>query len=287
MSTRLLLVIAHFFKPDEQAHYSSTSAHLRDRRSRVLEHMLVHWRSMYDVPQTLDIYQKGYRKAPVPQPVQLDIAVLVNDDHHLLTNDMVQRYRLRPVLVKTDNPRLLPFAAHQLMADSVAQYDWMAYSEDDLVIHDRLWLPKLQTFAHTMGPMRVLQPNRYEVNPRAGAIKTYIDGDLRPGLTDPFFARLPDALQLHIDCMGHDIPLVRTRNPHSGFFALSADQVRHWKAQPHFLDMDCSFISPLESAASLGLQKTFALYKSHPPHQDHFEIEHLDRKFSELNFPRL
>jgi hypothetical protein len=287
MSTRLLLVIAHFFKPDEKGHYSSTSTGMRDVRRKVLEQVLLHWRSRYNPPQTIDISVKCFRPSPVAPAVSLDIAILLHENNHLLTEDMVSRYRLRPVAVQTNNPRQLPFAAHQLMADSLGDYDWMAYSEDDLLIHDPLWLTKMQAFAQAMGPGRVLQPNRYEINPRAAAMKTYIDGDLRHGLTDPFFERVPDQLELSLDCMGQRIPLARARNPHAGFFVLSAEQVRHWKAQPHFMDMDASFISPLESAASLGLQKTFALYKAQAPFQDHFEIEHLDRKFSSLNLPTL
>jgi hypothetical protein len=50
--------------------------------------------------------------------------------------------------------------------------------------------------------------------------------------------------------------------------------------------MDCSFISPLESAATLGLLKTFSIYKPALP-MHHLEIEHLDTKFSKMNLPLL
>ena len=51
------------------------------------------------------------------------------------------------------------------------------------------------------------------------------------------------------------------RNPHAGCFVLSRSQLFHWTQQPHWQDGDCSWVSPLESAATLGIAKTFRLFK--------------------------
>ncbi|MEY4975308.1 MAG: hypothetical protein RIQ97_503 [Pseudomonadota bacterium] len=286
MSTRLLLVIAHFFKPDEKAQYSSTNARMRQARAAVLEQTLAQWRSLYDAPQTLDIAQRSFVRTPTP-PVTLDVVVLVNADHHLLSRALIERYRLKIQNVDAPNPRMLPFAAHRVMANLADQYDVFVYSEDDLLMLDAQWLHKRQAFEAAMGPMRLMQANRYELNPRARCLKTYVDGDLVHRATQAHFDRLPDQAELAHSYLDQPVPLVRARNPHAGFFALSARQLRHWMAQPHFMDLDSSFISPLESAASLGLLKTFSIYKPAAPMQSHFEIRHLDTKFSSMSLPEI
>ena len=53
-------------------------------------------------------------------------------------------------------------------------------------------------------------------------------------------------------------------------------------SQPHWGDEDVSFISPLESAATLAVLKTFAIYKSYGPGLDFCEAEHADTRFSSL-----
>ncbi len=65
---------------------------------------------------------------------------------------------------------------------------------------------------------------------------------------------------------------------------LSRAQAQHWVKQPHFFDLDCSFVSPLESAGSLSLLKTFSIYKPLLP-ADFLEVEHQDQKFSSYDWP--
>jgi hypothetical protein len=49
--------------------------------------------------------------------------------------------------------------------------------------------------------------------------------------------------------------------------------------------MDCGFISPLESSVTLGVMKTFPIYKAFGPDAGFFELEHLDTRFSSMNLP--
>ncbi|MFN8982736.1 MAG: calcium-binding protein, partial [Alphaproteobacteria bacterium] len=66
---------------------------------------------------------------------------------------------------------------------------------------------------------------------------------------------------------------------------ITAEQLTHWMAQPNFGDLDCSLISPLESAATLGILKTFPIYKPFGRDLGWLEIEHLDTRFSGMNLP--
>ena len=104
-------------------------------------------------------------------------------------------------------------------------------------------------------------PQRYEVLPIPARIdKLYIDGAMP---ADQLQIHLPDPMPslLLEDAHWGDVTFESPRNPHAGCFVLCPDQLRYWSQQPWWLDGDCSFISPLESAATLGLLKTFKLYK--------------------------
>ncbi|CAN5526498.1 hypothetical protein BH10PSE5_BH10PSE5_04940 [soil metagenome] len=84
---------------------------------------------------------------------------------------------------------------------------------------------------------------------------------------------------------GRQMVMRRARNRHSGFFALIRDQLNYWMRRPHWRDGDVSFISPLESAATLGVAKTFSIYKAYGRSAGFLEIEHLDSGFSSQKMP--
>ena len=69
------------------------------------------------------------------------------------------------------------------------------------------------------------------------------------------------------------------RNPHSGCFVLSGPQLQHWVEQAWWQDGDCSLISPLESAASLGVAKTFRVFKPAMPNASWLELQHWGTNF--------
>ncbi len=52
-----------------------------------------------------------------------------------------------------------------------------------------------------------------------------------------------------------------------------------WARQPYFLDRDTRFIGPLESAATLGIMRTFRVYKAAAENAGFFEIEHFGTSF--------
>ena len=72
------------------------------------------------------------------------------------------------------------------------------------------------------------------------------------------------------------------KNPHSGCFVLSSSQLQAWKDSGHWLDEDASFVSPLESAATLGIAKTFRLYKPVMAMGSWLELQHWGRSFHGL-----
>jgi hypothetical protein len=277
-----LLVIAHYFKAEQNSIYSSTNLKLRDQRMTALESVVTSWVGLFEQSATINIEKKEFIFSPSPYG-SLDIIILVHENNHLIRSSFANQKKFEVVQVKTSNPRLLPFAAHKVMAQRKEDYDWFFYSEDDLAMRDSHFLLKLQNFQSRFGPTRILQPNRYEMNINGAKTKTFIDGDLRAGFIDPFLNLIEEKTpSIEIPFLENSVRVERTRNPHSGFFALTQNQLKHWVSQSHFNDLDCSFVSPLESGATLGILKSFSIFKASPPSQSYFEIEHLDKKFSSL-----
>jgi len=281
---RILLTIAHFFRAEEGSNHSSTDAHRRDQRAAAIRSVIDAWRGHCGPVSSINVWQKRFEPmAGVAD--QLDIIVLVNGENHLLDPDYCRARGVRLYDAKLDNPRMLGFTAHKLFADARNIYDVFAFSEDDLRPTGGDMIPRILTFQDDHGWRRVLFPNRFEWNPHGPALKTYIDGMLRPGLLAPFEAALPDERFLKGRHGTRPPSFQRATNPHSGFFALTTEQLAYWMAQPHFGDQDFSFISPLESAATLGILKTFPIYKPFGRDMGWLEIEHLDTRFSGLNLP--
>jgi hypothetical protein len=82
--------------------------------------------------------------------------------------------------------------------------------------------------------------------------------------------------------MNHPVTFCRAANPHSGCYFLNNRQMEHWVKQPHFLDRDTSFVGPLESAATLGIMRTFKIYKPAPTNASFLEIQHFGTAFLNL-----
>jgi hypothetical protein len=84
---------------------------------------------------------------------------------------------------------------------------------------------------------------------------------------------------LESNLFGTTMRFERWPNPHSGSFFLTAAQMEKWASQPYFGDEDSSFAGPLESAASLGIIKTFRQYKPSPVNAGFLELEHLHPRY--------
>jgi hypothetical protein len=213
------------------------------------------------------------RVAPAAGVAQaLDVVLCTTRGHHVLG-----RLSATPRCCshrETDAvPELLGFACHDVLRERLGQYDYYCYLEDDLVLHDPWFFLKLAWFNGAVGDDKALLPNRFETGLNYPVPKVYVDGDLGEHCTAPF-QDLNDAPAQTLELMGQRVVFARTRNPHSGCFFLNARQMAHWVRQPHFADRQSRFIGPLETAASLGVMRTFKVYKPAPPHADFLEVQH-------------
>ena len=71
-------------------------------------------------------------------------------------------------------------------------------------------------------------------------------------------------------------------NLHSGCFFLNREQARTYAGSGHAAVVDTSFHGPLESAATLGMLKTFQLMKPVPENGRFLTVEHGGRNFMGL-----
>jgi hypothetical protein len=282
---KILLALAHYYRAEENSIHSSTSEAHRAERSAAIRNVIETWRGHLGPTSVLNVHQRRFDRVE-PVEDQLDITVLLRGADHLLDRAYCDRLQVRPVQVKADDPRFIPFAAHRLFADHVDRYDMFIFSEDDLRPVDGYLVTKVLGFIEAFGQNHLCLPNRFEWNRAGPTRKTYIDGDLRPTIIEKYLQAVPGEPVLRQKIPGREIVYRRAGNPHAGFFALTRDQLKVWMSKPHFLDNDCSFIRPLESAATLGVLKTFPIYKSFGRDSGWLEIEHLDQRYSGLDLPR-
>ena len=207
----------------------------------------------------------------------VDIAVCTVGDSHLINSLSVPRGMFHHQPVKCD-PMMIGFACQQVLKAHLGKYDLYCYLEDDLLIKDSYFHQKLEWFTRTFGDEVVLLPHRYEISAKEALHKLYIDGPVRPDFTARW-QDVNDRRMLNADFLGSEISFERWSNPHSGCFFLNAAQMARWVESPTFGDGDCSFAGPLESAASLGIMKTFRIHKPAAANAGFFELHHLHNRY--------
>ncbi|HVS38906.1 MAG TPA: hypothetical protein VMS17_25335 [Gemmataceae bacterium] len=271
---RLLFTIPHYVRPDaaDPPRHGSLAADVGPR-TRALTACLAALHQHFNAPPSFIHHARGTAHAFAPTtPYQLDVVVCTTGGCHLLDQLPVQPryYTHQP----TDaEPPLLGFACHAALRERLGRYDYYCYLEDDLILHDPWLFLKLAWFNRCAGDDKLLQANRYEAGLNHLVPKVYVDGDLAERVTAPF-QDVRDAGPLSAEVMGVRLLFERTLNPHSGCFFLNARQMEQWARQPHFLDHDSRFIGPLETAATLGIMRTFKIYRPAPANADFLEIQH-------------
>jgi hypothetical protein len=231
----------------------------------------------------IDIARRTTRPANPEAAGQIDVVVCTTRGHHVLGQLAVDRSFYRHHATNAE-PKLLGFECQAVLRDHLGRYDYYCYLEDDLILHDPWFFRKLAWFNRQVGDESLLQPNRFEAGPHPSVRRVYIDGDIRPQVTAPF-QDLSQARRLVSTVLDAQVVFQRVLNPHSGCYFLNARQMEHWAKQPYFLDRDTSFIGPLESAATLGVMRAFAVYKPAPESASFLEIEHFGTGFLSLIRP--
>jgi hypothetical protein len=208
---------------------------------------------------------------------ELDLVLCTTGDSHLVPSLTIPPFLFRHHHTGAE-PMKIGFAAQRFLRDHLSQYDWFCYLEDDLLITDPYFFQKLEWFVSQYGEETTLSPHRFEISATQPVHKLYHDGSVRPDFTAAW-QDVDDRRHLEGEHLGMSLRFERWPNPHSGCFFLNRSQMARWVAEPHFGDEDSSFAGPLESAASLGIIKTFRQYKPSPANAAFFELQHLHPRY--------
>ena len=293
---KVLIAVPHYYNPKGDGRYGSTKPNPQPRINAVTQCI----RALYTNYAAAQEYWVRADDRLHPHPanqhsqLQLDIVLCTTQGAHLLDQLPFAEdvYTHHPT---TCEPMMLGFECHAVLADHLGAYDFYGYMEDDLVLHDPAFWHKLHQFNMNTANTDVLQPNRFEFlhqfkktsqtdeqKPQTTFKKVYIDFELRD-------TKALDTATYTLDQGNQAISFIRSSNPHSGCFFLSQGQMAHWATQPHFLDRATSYVGPLESAASLGLMRTFRVYKPAPVCANYLEIQHYGQvwghQLSGVRFP--
>jgi len=264
---KILIAIPHYFRREAKSVYDSERSSAEDRAVLVAKTLSGLWTNLGG-PTT--IYEtKGGRLLDGPHRHQINIRLVTAGSDHLVESLQGVRELFRHVSTNIANPRLLGFECHRIFAEEVEDFDWFVYLEDDLVLHDPLLIEKLGWFSQRFGDINLLQVNRYEKG--YGYARVYIDG---PGRWKAQGRGPPWPETLEAEFLGRTLRFELATNPHSGCFFVTRRQMRRWMRSTIFLDRDTSFVGPLESAATLGIYKTFRVYKTAAANYDFVEIRH-------------
>lgn len=271
---KALFVIPHYFRPvgaapDGRAHGSVG----RDPRPRVdaLAACLTAVREVA-APRACVLSHADRQARLLPGHPTADVVICTAGDNHLLGSlpPAVTGWTHHPTVA---DPPLLGYEGHAVLRDRLGQYDYYCYLEDDILLTDPWHFRKLDWFNRQFGDGRLLQPNRFEAGPHPLVDKMYVDGDLpaeaTAGLRPP-----ANPAELSADVLGRPVVFRTTTNPHAGCFFLSAAQMERWARSPYFLDRSAAFVGALESAATLGMMRTFEVVKPAGETADFFEVRH-------------
>lgn len=278
---KILITIPHYYNEDSDSIHGSGK---KDPRPRIqaLTSCLFSIYSLFSASQCM-INIRDKKAVGVNNKLLhgIDVVICTTDDKHLLEHLEVPKNFYKHHNIALDNPKFLGFECQKILKENLGKYDYYCFMEDDLIINDPLFFEKIKWFNTGTESTNLILPNRYEISSRGKVLKAYVDGDINRRATKEY-QNISEFSHLHTKFLGQNIVFQRPLNPHSGCYFLTQEQMECWANQPHFLDMDASFISPLESSATLGIMKTFRIYKPVPQNANFLEIQHFGDMFLRL-----
>ncbi len=279
---RILVAIVHHWNPNGSGLHASLRPNPEPRKQG-LQQQLMAFQRLGPLQGILNIAKMSVQPANEDLGHVIDVKVITDGQHSVLDQlDEPFQGLFEEVVTHPEDGMHLGFEAQTYLASKLdKKYDLYCYMEDDLVIHDPMFFHKISWFNHELGDEVLLLPHRMEFSPLPNRVqKFYIDGpvpenDLRSLIPNP-------SKSLVIGMASGEVLYESPLNPHAGCFFLSHSQLQYWTEQPSWQDGDISYVSPLESAATLGLTKIFKLYKPAFVNAAWLELQHWGVSFLSL-----
>lgn len=278
---KILITIPHYYNSDGNSIHGSGKKNPQPR-IQALFACICNLHTLFGKSQCMiDIRDKKIISVNNNFAHDIDIVICTTDNKHLLEHIKMPKNFYSHSSSILENPKYLGFECQKILKENLGKYDYYCFMEDDLIISDPFFFEKIKWFNKGTESTNILLPNRYETSLRGKVLKAYVDGDINPRATENY-QNIIEFSHLHSDFLGEKVIFQRPLNPHSGCYFLNQEQMENWINQPHFLDMDAGFISPLESAATLGIMKTFRVYKPVLQNACFLEIQHFGDMFLSL-----
>jgi|HubBroStandDraft_6_1064221.scaffolds.fasta_scaffold66555_4 hypothetical protein len=258
---RILLAMPHFFDAGgSDTTNRSRRADAREERVHALVAAIAGaHQALGSATYGLDHEKRTSWQMASPAPHALDLVICTSGGAHLLAELAPLRLAFHHHATDAD-PMMLGFECHKVLRDARGRYDYVGYIEDDIVLLDPLFFRKRRLFDRHFGPGALLQPNRYEASATGPVHKLYVDYRLNPRVTAAY-QNIAEEPRLDLPFLDGTVSFERTPYPSAGCFFLNDEQLDIWTRSKNFLDGDVSYMSPLDSAATLAIMKTFRIYK--------------------------
>ena len=283
---RLLFAIVHYYKAGDGRHGSLAAD--PSPRIEALRRLILQLHRLYGQPAGLLNHRQRRLDGVEDGGGPIDLRVCVSGSCHVLDqlSDCEGLYRQETCY--PEDPRLLGFEAQRALLEAFIgsetagdPFDYIAFLEDDILLTDADFFLKLRCFNRAFGNDYLLMPNRIETMEHHGQLRRfYIDGDYNPSATETY--RRSTGKQFSFPHLGEMVSFEQPSNLHSGCFFLNREQARVYASSGHAGEIDTSFHGPLESAATLGMLKTFQLMKPSPKNGRFLTVEHGGRNFMGL-----
>jgi len=286
--TLVRVAVPHFCRMDGASAegYGSSRDEARVHRgvalSRCLGSLLALARGLEE--SILGIADQTLIDAPASICPECHLSAVILDCHVFVTGDSFQAdilsafdRRITVHHVDLPDPRRLPHAARDFLLQDLApgNADLSLYLEDDLVVHDRLFVDKFMWFFQRTDHQFALMPHRYELTGDPCQARLFVDGpiaeDIFPGHHQP---RESVARGRFWD--GQSVDFDIAANPHSGCFGVSAQQRQFLVGR---VCADDGFISPLETVATFTVLQHWPVIKPSWQHRDFLLVEHAHPSF--------
>ena len=283
---RLLFAVVHYYKAGDGRHGSLAP----DPKPRIdaLRRLILQLHRLYGQPSgSLNHRQRrvdGVQDGGGP----IDLRICTAGDCHVLDRLSDCKNLYLQEVCHPDDPRFLGFEAQRVLFEAwdAAEtadnpFDYIAYLEDDILLTDADFFLKLRCFNRAFGDQYLLMPNRIETLERQGQLRRfYIDGDYNPAASEMY--RKSGDQMFSFSHLGEMVRFEQPSNLHSGCFFLNRRQARSYADSGYLAEIDTSFHGPLESAATLGMLKTFQLMKPALENGRFLTVEHGGRNFMGL-----
>ena len=268
---KILITIPHYYNFNSSSKHGSSRTSV-DIRSRALTKAIMSLHQHLGKLQFHSNYlDKTAEDANLDSRHEIHIILVTEGNNHIIDNLPVE-----PNLFSTRNtdssPMMLGFECRNILLENKGKYDYYCYMEDDIILTDPFFFSKLAWFNSITDNSKLLQPNRFELSLNKLIHKLYIDGEVYI-MPEHLFYKL-DGDDIFSNFFGQQMQFSQPLNAHAGCYFLNSEQFDLWSSQPHYNDGDISLVGPLESAATLGLMKTFSIYKPAPCNANFLELEH-------------